>query len=75
MSKVNDNDREDFGKMKAQIENLHEDVGSVKADVKSVLEKLDCLDKKFASKWVEKGIISIVIVLITALIYTIAGKL
>lgn len=72
-------DREEFGKMKAEIQYIKEDVTEVKEGMNKIIAKIDCLDNKFANKWVEKaalamyasivaGIITLIIAIVTRVI-------
>ena len=45
--------------MKHDICHLRDGQDEIKLDVKSIVTKLDCLDNKFANKWVEKALIGL----------------
>ena len=61
--------------MENEVKNINKGLAShireQRQDFDKVFEKLDCLDKKFASKWVEKVSIGILISLLGAVTFAI----
>ena len=60
---MNVRDREEFAVMKNELGHIKTDVADIKEAINKHIEweaeKYEALDKKFANKWVEKGILVI----------------
>jgi len=63
-----------MAEMKKDINYLKSSQDETKADIKEILHRFDCLDDKFANKWVEKISIASMVAVIGAIITFVITK-
>jgi hypothetical protein len=61
---------EDLATLKTEVTHIKEDIGELKTSVGSLDKKFDAvidkMEKRYASKWVEKAIIGVVVFVLTS---------
>ena len=55
-------------KMETQITDIQEKLGLVGTNIDKLNDKLDALDKRYASKWVETTVVGIVATIVSGLV-------